>query len=520
MDADPVRHNGGNHHSCGGDFSTNTTVAIRIHRSVMLAALTLACGSAHASLLTLQGQFDNAVEESAAVANQATYDALLMTNGGPCDPRQRRSQGSCSGNVFNVFASTRELVETANELTGRGPTEFSLGVDLQGLGTALRWTAGEEFSAQESLNADFVSGQLSGLATRMAALRSGASGFQLGGLAPDRELVAGLPAAARGMGASADAAGEVYAPWGGFLTASYGYGDRQATGNEDAFDFDGHELSAGLDYRIGNRWVAGLIAGSSEREIDFELVDQYVVDGGISSTGYSLLAFGLFHSDTLYVSLAAGWQTMEFETDRAIKYPSLNPDVASVNTSTVSTTDSQSWSWNATVGYGFRFAALAVEPYLKVDYTDTTVDGFTEADINNDGFELAVAQQDIRSLETVVGLRAQYTLTPRFGVFTPYLDVQWHRQFEADSRDISARYDAATGSTDDRSLEFLVPTDAQDPQYYVVSAGVSAVLRGARQRGPDDAISGGLQGFVAWRSVQALEYFSHEVFSVGLRYEF
>lgn len=511
MDADPTHHYGGGRCTSGRGCRAGFTP---LHSALLLA--NLVCGSANASLLALQGQFDNAVEEAAAVANQATYEALLMANGGPCDPRQRRAADSCAGTVFRVFENTRELVETANELTGRGPTEFSLGVDLQGLGTALRWTAGEEFSAQESLTADFVGGQLSGLAARMSALRGGASGFQLGGLPREREWLAALPAG--GMGAGADAAGEAYAPWGGFLTASHGFGDRRATGNEDAFDFDGQELSVGLDYRLTDRWVAGAVAGATEREIDFDPVEQYVVDGGISATGYSLLAFGLYHSDRLYASLALAWQTVEFETERAIKYPSLNPDVASVNTRTVSTTDSQSWTGNATVGYGLRFGALAMEPYLKLDYTDTTVDGFTEADVNNDGFELTVAEQHIRSLEGILGFRAQYTLTPRYGVFTPYLGAAWHRQFEAQSRDISARYDASGSASN--AAQFLVPTDAQDQQYYVLSAGLSAVLRGGRQRGPGDLIAGGLQGYISWRSVRALEYYSHEVFSVGLRYEF
>lgn len=498
--------------------------ALLLATILILPFLPFAASSARASLLDLQGQYANPVEESAATANQATYDALLDSNGGPCSARARRESGDCSGNVFRVFKSTRELVQTANELTGTGPTEFSLGVDLSGLGTALRWTAGEEFSAHDSLSSEFISSQLSGLASRLSALRGGASGFFLAGLPAGNAngLALAAPATA-GMGASADSgsAGETYSPWGGFVTGNYGYGDKAATGNEDAFDFDGYEITAGLDYRFGEHWVAGALGGYTEREIDFEQVGNIVVDGGVESDGYSLMLFGLYYADTWYASAAAGYQDMGFDTDRAIKYPSLNPDVDSVNTRTLSSTSSTTWTASATLGYNFSpLPALGLEPYLKLEYADTRIDGFTERDVNNDGFELQVEDQDIPSLEGVAGARAQYTLTPSFGVITPFVSAEYHHQFEADPRRIDALYSGVRDRIDAGSASFSVTTDALDEQYLVLSVGVSAVLRGGRQRVADGDIHGGLQGFISYRTIEGLQYYSHDIISAGLRYEF
>lgn len=506
---------------------------------LVLPAMLLSAG-AQGALTDLSGQYANAVEESAARANQATFEQLLDSNGGPCNARQRSAGGRCDGAVFAVFASTRELVHTANELTGEGPSEFSLGVDLAGLGTALRWTAGEEFSAQESLTAEFVSGQLSGLASRLSALRGGATGFFIAGLPMDdtrlahaaRPAMAGLGASADSLEIAADSleiagdsvkttANETYSPWGGFLNGSYGYGDREATGNEDAFDFDGFELTAGLDYRFTPNWVAGVMAGYSEREIDFQPVNEFVVDGGMTTDGYSLQAFGLYYSDRWYASLAAGYQDMDFATDRAIKYPSLNPDVASVNTRTLSNTGSTTWTTSASVGYTFNpTAALGLEPYARLEYADTGVDGFTERDINNDGFELQVAAQDIRSLEGIAGVQLRYTATPSFAVITPFITAEYRHQFEADEREIDALYHAAGELADPTSARFSVTTDALDEQYFVLSAGVTTVLRGGRQRTAGGAIYGGLQAFVAYRTVQGMDFYTHDVLSAGLRYEF
>lgn len=505
---------------------------LRRRRHYLALSIAIAATGARASLTDLGGQYANAVEESAATANQATFEQLLNANGGPCDEGQRRAAGDCSGAVFDVFASTRELVHSANELSGSGPTEFSLGVDLAGLGTALRWTAGEEFSAQESLTTEFVSGQLSGLASRLSALRGGATGFFIAGLPMGgARSAAGLapafdPGIGGGIGASADEAtdaraGETYSPWGGFLNGSYGYGDKEATGNEDAFDFDGVEVTAGLDYRFGAHWVAGVLGSYSEREIDFQQVDEFVVDGGMTSEGYGLQVFGLYYSDGWYLSLAAGYQDLDFATDRAIKYPSLNPDVPSVNTRTLSDTRSATWTTSASAGYTFRLMpALGLEPYARLDYTDTRVDGFTERDVNNDGFELRVEDQDIRSLEAVAGLRLQYTATPAFGVVSPFVTAEYHHQFEADARRIEAAYNAAGDLPDAAGARFRVTTDALDEQYLVLSAGITTVLRGGRQRGADGAVYGGLQAFVAYRTVQGLDFYSHDILSAGLRYEF
>ena len=79
-------------------------------------------------------------------------------------------------------------MHTANELLLSGPTQFSLGGTREGLGFALRWTASEEFSSEESLADSFVSGQLSGLSSRITALRNGARGFNFAGLTNEQDM--------------------------------------------------------------------------------------------------------------------------------------------------------------------------------------------------------------------------------------------------------------------------------------------------------------------------------------------
>ncbi|MEP4486013.1 MAG: autotransporter outer membrane beta-barrel domain-containing protein [Halioglobus sp.] len=475
----------------------------------------------HAGLEALAGEFANEVEEESARANQATYESLLLANGGPCPANLRMASENCTGDTFNVFNSTRELVQTANELTGSGPTEFSLGVDLTGLGTALRWTSGEEFSGQGSLSSELVTAQLSGLASRITALRFGATGFSIAGLNTINEesLAGSQPSGqAYGMGASADTVIDGFSRWGGFLNGSYGYGDKEPTGNENAFNFDGFEVNAGVDYRWDDQWVTGLVAGYLHREVDFEPVGIIVVDGGIDADGFSLMPFALYQSDSLFASISFGYQQLSFDTDRAIKYPSLNPDVSSTNTRTSSSTDSDGWSASGSLGYGFTWGAVSLEPYLSAEYRDTEVDGFTERDVNGDGFDLIVSDQGIESFEGGLGVRLQYTWTPSFGVFLPYLDLQSRHQFLDDSRNIKAAYRGASDAVD-QQIGFRVATDELDSQYYSASLGVSAVVRGARQTS-DGPAAGGIQAYIAYRTVMGLRDYTHDVVTGGLRYEF
>ena len=91
--------------------------------------------------------YANDVERRAALANQMTFDTIDPTCNPDgvfdqiANPDPSRAPVGCEGDIFTVYLTIRELVHSANEITGRGPTSASLGLDQTGLGTALRWTA-------------------------------------------------------------------------------------------------------------------------------------------------------------------------------------------------------------------------------------------------------------------------------------------------------------------------------------------------------------------------------------------
>lgn len=483
--------------------------------TVFMAATSL--GSvplAHADITDLFGEFANELEESAAQATLLTYTRLVETEG--CsddmfidpgtDPDRQGEPSACTGQIYLLFSNVREIIHTANEITGDGPTAFSLGTDLEGLGFALRWTAAEEYAAQGTMSGEFVNGQISGLSARLNALRLGARGFSF----------TGAPGWSGATGGSASADISNYSRWGGFINFSYGFGDRAPTDTEDAFDFDGNKINFGVDYIINNEWIIGLAGGYASQQVDFD-ASLSIVEGSMDASGMSITPFVLYQPGNFFFSASLGMQNMDFDTNRAIRYPSFNPDVPSTNTETVSTTEANMDSLFFEGGYTWQRNKWAFEPYVNIRSTDITIDGFVEDDLNDSAFDLSVRKQEISSQEYTFGFKTQYTWTPASGgVYLPFFALEMVSQTEDAPRIIDAYY------ANDVSAQtaFQVPTTELDSSYSVFSFGVSSVLRGGQQSSVDGPIHGGIQGFVNYKVISGLEGMSLNVFSMGLRYAF
>lgn len=452
----------------------------------------------------LQSQF-NGLEQNSARANQAVYGLLTAPDGVGCSDDQLEPDvvGNCSGAVYDVFASVREFVHTANELNGSGPNNFSLGLDAEGLGFALRWSAGEELAAQGASIREFSNSQLGVLANRVSALRFGAAGIRTAGLPLSRDTLVASTGPVTG--------GSIAKRWGVFLDGSYSYGDKDDTtfsdGFENAFDFDSQEVGLGIDYRLSPSTVVGLLAGYTDKEVDFDS-SLSVVDGGIESDGFSVLLYGLWEAERLFVTGSVGGQRLTHDLTRRIVYPSFNPLVPVTDETAEGSTDSTALIASLSTGMTFQFGRLALEPFLAGDYQDVEVDAFTEQ--KSEGFDLSYARQDIKSLEFGAGLKISYVLTPSFGVLVPYLRAEWRLETEDDVRIIRARY-AGLGELQaalDLADDFAIPTDTVDDSYLVLAAGGSMVLRG------------GLQGFLQFQAITGLDNYSENVISGGLRMEF
>ena len=488
-------------------------------------------------------QYANGVERAAAAANDLVYrtlspdcnpfgvlDRIPTPSFGDLAELQVEPGPLCNEDTFFVYLNSRELAHTANELQGQGPTSASLGVDQEGLGTALRWTAAEELAAQGSMATEFANGQLSTLAARLNALRFGAGGFRTAGMYDWLRRTSPMVAQANQDQAvpPADGPGETYSPWGGFVNYGFGYGSREPTALEDAFDFDGSEVTFGVDYRLRNNVVLGGIIGRSRQNIDFDEAASTisVVDGNIESDGDSFMFFALSQGERMTISGSIGTQSLDYEVKRDIKYPSFNPDVPSVYSVAKSRPEAHSTLTTFGFAYAFTFNKLVVEPYMNAEHLKVDIGAFAEersinllSDTNvSRRFDLVVSEQQIESLRTSVGLRFQYVLTPRLGVIVPYWSIAAHEEHEDEARTITTGYAALADVLGDTT--FTLATDPPDSSYLTASAGFSMIIRGGRQRQIDGPIAGGLTAFLQIATIENRRYYEDRVVTGGLRYEF
>lgn len=479
-------------------------------------ALLVIAPLSYADLSNLEGLFSSELEENSALANQATYERLREAG---CDDQQRGPTETCDGTMFRNWAAVREIVHTANELTDSGPATFSLGLDLENLGYVLRWSAGEEFSTQGDMSTNFVRGQMAGLASRVSAIRAGSRGFAMN--VQGNSLIASTAQEAYGGGGASDEIAMPWSPWGVFFNIDSRFGKRDATEREDAFDFDGVNITGGVDYRFSAQWVAGVMLGYQSERLEFDYTKS-IADGDVEMSGLSIQPYVLYNAEKLYASAALGIQSMDFDTYRVITYPSLNPLVPSTDTAATSSTSGDALSLSGTLGYAFlQQGAWGVDAFMTLDYRDVTVDAYTETDINNKGFAFMVAEQSFDELESSLGVKINYVVTPSYGVFIPFLDLEFRTQHNTDPRYINALYvDAADTLSDAPQAYFSLPGDKPDSNYWVYTLGVSAVLRGASQSTADAPASGGIQAFIHYRGYQALEYYTQGQIAAGVRYEF
>ncbi|MEA3181711.1 MAG: hypothetical protein QOI59_5234 [Gammaproteobacteria bacterium] len=442
-------------------------------------------------------QFD-ALERQAAIANDGAYTKLLPV----CGAQAQAAATACAGTTRTLFNRLRELEDNANELLGnRGETQFSLRLDPEGISDALRWTAPEEYAAQGSMASKFVNTQASVLTNRFAALRFAAQGIPLADGVSMGPGGNGLAYAYNGgaLGGAAGADSPLFSRWSIFANGGFGSGDKSPTTFEDAFFFDSTEVSAGADVRITNQVVVGILFGHTEKRVDFDSAKS-IVAGGIRGNGQSAIVYAQFETDAAFANLAIGWQHLSLATQRRITYPSNNPDIASVDVTSLSNTGSTALIATLGAGYTLHYRGFTAEPYVNLQNVRTRINAFTEH--SDDGFDIDTPSQTIQSLEGSAGLRAQYAVPNPFGVIVPYVYGEYRHQFRDGSRDISSGYAGDGGGTD-----FNLSTDGPVKHYYVVGGGGSIVLKH------------GLQGFMQYSRVLNYTNYTDHTVSGGVRWE-
>lgn len=405
----------------------------------------------------------------------------------------------------DLRARCRELVQTAPGT----PDVFNLDLTSEELNAVLQQVATEEAAAAGSLATEISTANTLTIVTRLAALRRGVTGFGLSGLHfqhLDEFTFADTQALQSGQGGGGAGDGSLLGgKLGVFVNANIGTGEKDETEREDAFDFDTWALTVGADYRITDSIVLGGAFTYNDLDSDFD--EKATVPGGdVEADGWNVAFYGSHYGDNYYVDGLIGYGQSDYDINRRILYqpgPNPGPGVEPGLRDRTARADTDSDDFTVSLGGGYNFSrgALNYGPFVRLDYLNIEIDGYRET--GAEGLNLEVQDQDIDSLQSVLGAEVSYAISRGFGILLPQARLGWVHEFEDDSRDIKAVY-----INDPNQIQLVAETDAPDRDYGTLLLGVSAVFQG------------NLQAFFAYETVFELRDVEQHLFTLGGRFDF
>lgn len=350
--------------------------------------------------------------------------------------------------------------------------------------------------------------QASNVASRIAALRGGATGVSIGGLSfqingktMTGEQLASLVRAGDTGGSAGTEESIFGSRLGGFITGTLVSGDKSGTELDSGLDFKTRGITGGLDYRFTENLVLGGAVGYMKTDTDLDN------DGGyVDSKGISLTAYGTYYTEKGYfVDFSAGYGRNNFDQSRHLGFDLTTQGV--VDQDATADYDGKMLTLSLSSGYDFAVNGWTLGPRGSLDYIKTKVDGFAETLSNptsdGGGWASFINETDQKWLTLRLGGKASYALSTNWGVLSPYAGIDWLHEFKNDSQIITGGLLEDPGST-----LFSVYTDEPDRNYFQLNLGVSAVFKN------------GLIGYLNYDTILANDRWDRQSVNLGIRKEF
>ena len=216
------------------------------------------------------------------------------------------------------------LATTTNPITPKQAdflkrcTEIVVDAGSATIPNALEAMLNNKTQPQSQMANNVQTSQANNIDARMSALRLGAEGISLGGLAFSTDGKA-LPLAMLGDTLRKDdgsEAGAAFSRWGFFANGMISRGSFSANESRPGFNYDGASITAGLDYRFSDAFVAGLALGYNSDSSDLDLNAGNLDVDGYSFSGYMTW----YHGNDFYLQGSAEFTKLNFDLSRNIIY--------------------------------------------------------------------------------------------------------------------------------------------------------------------------------------------------------
>ncbi len=423
---------------------------------------------------------------------------------------QRRVAGAidsaCPNLAFanNLSAAQQDLLQRCSELVVNAGTRPG---DVRG---ALNQMLADEAGAQGDAALSTMGAQFDNLKARIAALRAGSSGINIGGLS----VVGGggalplsfLPSAILGNNAEPTGeAGAEFSRWGFFATGTIGRGDRNADSQQPGFEFDTYGLTAGVDYRYSDALVLGMAVGYNNNNTDIG-----ANQGSLKTSGYSISGYSTFYrGNSFYTDAVLTWGRNNYDIDRRIRYTinGLSGGTTTVDQTASASPDGDQVSLAMSLGHDFNRGGWTFGPYLRANYTKIDFDPYVERMSNPSapgaGLAMAVSGRELKSLEGVIGGKASFAKSTSWGVLMPNVTLEWLHEFEDDPQAIVTRF-----VNDPTNTLISIDPGSVDTDYFNLGLGLSGIFANGRS------------AFLYYEHRAGQADFSQDSLALGVRIEF
>lgn len=348
--------------------------------------------------------------------------------------------------------------------------------DAADLDAIIAEIAPDEALIQRRLLADNARNNTSLLYRSMTQLRSGSGGANI-----SINNIA-LP--------SGGAAGDEFgSPWTFLSALQLENLERKSTLNEAGYDSKALSLMLGLGYRLGSDINVGAAVNWTNYDLD------YVKNSGaLDSDNYNLTGFVSWYDGPLSLDIQAGYTAAQTDAQRSFTFP----DTATAN----SAYDSTQLNLSTRLEWAWQKGALSLRPFLRADYLDSDIDGFSET--GSSLWLVKANQQSQQQTNVSLGLNTSYTLNHTWGVMTPSLKMSLVSQDNIGNDPVAFQLLSAESADG----QFLLKADAADSQFYEWEVSAVTILKN------------GLSSFISLQTLSDYKNVSSVQISGGINKEF
>jgi uncharacterized protein with beta-barrel porin domain len=407
-------------------------------------------------------------------------------------------------------------VATSAEATGLTPGEQDLAQDclfLRNLPAgAFPAILGQQINALGPQTKKFGSLQQDNLTARLAELRHGVTGASIAGLVitddqgrivsnGHSQLSDFLPIGASGDDNGAWLDGRL----GVFVNGDVQVGSKRASKNSFAFDIKDDSVTAGADYRVGQRFVFGAAYGSGKTTTDFANSL-----GRLDMTAKGVNLYGSFYGPGFYVDSLVGYGEPRLNTDRYLNASSAgSPGLGAIDQQAFGSTHLHDLWAGTSIGRPFDWGAFDLTPEGSLNYHEVRLSEFSETmsdpSAPGSGLALRYGNATVPSLQARAGLRGAYTLSTSWGVIQPDAHATWIREFRNHPDDFTTQFVNAPSTAS--GLWTTLQTDPPEGHYTAYGAGVLFQLAHR------------ISGFFEYEELRTLKTIKSHEFSMGVRYQ-